>query len=163
MLLVRRSGAGASACQPQPHNDSWHGLPAALLNNGVGRRSRWSCRPSQATCRSRSFQIAEAYDFVEVTADIAAPDVRNPFTGATLAGSFGKSGATETNKVVVGLCDSTDGSVFRIRFMPSSPGDYRYSLVYRQGELENESPFIEQRRCKSRTFSPAPCGTTIGV
>ena len=29
-----------------------------------------------------------------------------------------------------------DGSVFRIRFMPSAPGDYTYSVVYRQGGFD---------------------------
>jgi hypothetical protein len=84
---------------------------------------------------SQSAVIVEAYDFVEVTAKIAAPDVGNPFTEATLQGSFSKAGATD-HKVVDGFCDSPDGSVFRIRFMPSSPGDYTYSITYRQGGFE---------------------------
>jgi len=79
----------------------------------------------------------EAYDFVEVTANVDGPDARNPFTDVTLHGSFGKSGGTE-QKEVDGFCDSTDGSMFRIRFMPSSPGDYAYSVVYRQGSFETK-------------------------
>lgn len=76
----------------------------------------------------------EAYDFVEATVSITAPDVRNPFTDATLTGSFGKSGAARTS--VTGFCDSADGSVFRIRFMPSFAGDYTYSLTYHQDGFE---------------------------
>src|SRR6266700_5442108 len=77
----------------------------------------------------------EAYDFVEVTANVAGPDVHNPFTDATLLGSFGKTGATERTNVE-GFCDSADGSIFRIRFMPSKPGEYSYSIAYRQGAFE---------------------------
>ena len=77
----------------------------------------------------------EAYDYVQITAEIAGPDARNPFTDATLRGTFGKAG--ETGRIEVdGFCDSADGSVFRIRFMPSSAGEYSYSLTYRQGSYE---------------------------
>jgi hypothetical protein len=47
-----------------------------------------------------------------------------------------KAGGTERSEVA-GFCDSADGSVFRIRFMPSSPGDYTYVLTYRQGSFES--------------------------
>ena len=83
---------------------------------------------------SQSAPRVEAYDFVEVAAVVAAPGTGNPFTGATLAGSFSKRGAAETLHVD-GFCDAPDGSVFRIRFMPSAPGDYTYSVVYRQGDF----------------------------
>ena len=63
------------------------------------------------------------------------PDAGNPFTGATVSGSFAKRGGGERVKVD-GFCDSADGSVFRIRFMPSAPGDYTYSVAYRQGGFE---------------------------
>jgi Domain of unknown function (DUF5060) len=76
----------------------------------------------------------QAYDFAEITVTVAAPDVRNPFIDATLHGSFGKSTGERT--AVEGFCDSPDGSVFRIRFMPSSSGDYSYSITYKQGDFE---------------------------
>src|SRR5271157_6013063 len=84
---------------------------------------------------SQSAPRVEAYDFVEIAAAIAAPGAGNPFTGASLTGSFSKRGATETVHVD-GFCDTPDGSVFRIRFMPSAPGDYTYSVAYRQGGFE---------------------------
>ena len=80
-------------------------------------------------------QGVEAYDFVEVTANVERPDAPNPFTDVTLRGTFGRAGGSERQEVA-GFCDSADGSVFRIRFMPSSPGDYSYSLTYRQGGFE---------------------------
>jgi len=84
---------------------------------------------------SPSASSVDPYDFVEVTANIAAPGAGNPFTDATLAGSFMKKGAADSLKVD-GFCDAADGSVFRIRFMPPAPGDYTYSVVYRQGGSE---------------------------
>jgi len=77
----------------------------------------------------------EGYDFLEVTATVTAPDARNPFVEATLNGSFAKTGGSGRTDVE-GFCDSADGSTFRIRFMPSSPGDYTYSIAYRQGAFE---------------------------
>ncbi len=84
---------------------------------------------------TQSSKDVEAYDFVEVTTGVERPDAPNPFTDATLRGSFGKADGTGHHDVE-GFCDSTDGSVFRIRFMPSSPGSYTYSLAYRQGSFE---------------------------
>ncbi len=84
---------------------------------------------------TQSAPRVEAYDFVEVTAAIAAPGAANPFTGATLSGWFARRGAADRVNVE-GFCDAADGSLFRIRFMPSSAGDYTYSVTYRQGGNE---------------------------
>ena len=58
-------------------------LPTAML--GV---------PSEVTF-SQSAASVEAYDFVEVTANVAGPDAPNPFTDVTVRGSFAKAGQTE--------------------------------------------------------------------
>jgi hypothetical protein len=84
---------------------------------------------------TQSAKELEAYDLVEITANVEKPDAQNPFTDATLSGTFSKADGTDKREVS-GFCDSDDGGVFRIRFMPSSPGDYAYSLVYRQGSFE---------------------------
>ena len=83
---------------------------------------------------SQSAPHVEPYDFIEVTATVTMPGADNPFTSASLTGSFSKRGAAESVRVD-GFCDAPDGSVFRIRFMPSAPGDYTYSAHYRQGDL----------------------------
>jgi hypothetical protein len=113
----------------------------------LGRTAwKWSCLTSLALSAtllaaprevsfSRAAGIVEACDFFEVTVNVAGADAGNPFTDATLRGSFGKAGAIERRNVE-GFCDSPDGSVFRIRFMPPSPGDYTYSVTYRQGDFE---------------------------
>ena len=84
---------------------------------------------------SQSAQTIEAYDFVEITLNVSSPDAQNPFLDVAVEGQFGKAGSSQQLKVS-GFCDSADGSVFRIRFMPSATGDYTYSLVYRQGSFE---------------------------
>jgi hypothetical protein len=84
---------------------------------------------------AQSAQTVEAYDYVEVTLNVASPDAKNPFTEAVVSGQFGKVG--ENRRLAVdGFCDSADGSVFRVRFMPWAPGDYSYSVTYRQGGFE---------------------------
>ena len=77
----------------------------------------------------------QAYDLFEVTVNVAQPDAGNPFTDVKVVGSFAKAGANGKWNVE-GFCDSPDGSVFRIRFMPSSPGDYTYSVTYQQGDFQ---------------------------
>jgi Protein of unknown function (DUF4038)/Domain of unknown function (DUF5060)/Putative collagen-binding domain of a collagenase len=81
----------------------------------------------------QSSKAVDTYDFVEVSATLSQPGAANCFTDATLTGSFGAS----TDVInVEGFCDAADGSVFRIRFMPSKPGHYSYTVLYRQGQFE---------------------------
>ncbi|MGO9274137.1 MAG: DUF4038 domain-containing protein [Terriglobia bacterium] len=87
---------------------------------------------------AQSADAVDAYDLVEITARVAAPDVSNPFTGAALAGWFERADRSH-RWPVEGFCDAEDGSVYRIRFMPPSPGEYRYSVVYKQGSFEKTS------------------------
>ena len=77
----------------------------------------------------------EAYDFVEVTLNVASPDAKDPFTDVTVQAEFGNTGESKRLNVD-GFCDSPDGTVFRVRFMPWAPGDYTYSVTYRQGSFE---------------------------
>jgi len=74
------------------------------------------------------------YQFVEVTLRVDKPDVSNPFTDVTVEGQFALPGAQPVS--VDGFCDSADGSLFRIRFMPTKAGDYDYSVTYRRGAHE---------------------------
>jgi hypothetical protein len=80
----------------------------------------------------------EPYDFVEVAANVSWPRVRNPFADATLGGWFESADGSKKWRVD-GFCDSEDGSIFRIRFMPPAPGDYRYSVEYREGSRSSRS------------------------
>ncbi|MEW6750107.1 MAG: DUF4038 domain-containing protein [Candidatus Latescibacterota bacterium] len=83
---------------------------------------------------SQSAAEVDAYDFVEVTAAVDHPEVANPFTDATVAGEFAREGGEPLR--VDGFCDSPDGRLFRIRFMPWQLGLHRYWVVYRRGAFE---------------------------
>jgi Domain of unknown function (DUF5060) len=76
---------------------------------------------------AQSVASLEAYDFVEVTVTVVNQDVRNPFTDVSLSGSFEKASSGDRRQVD-GFCDSPDGTIYRIRFMPPAPGDYKYVL-----------------------------------
>jgi hypothetical protein len=87
---------------------------------------------------SKPANAVEAYDFVEVAATVEHPDAANPFTGASLSGTFQTIDGARSWKVD-GFSDSNDGSVFRIRFMPQQPGDYTYNVTYTQGAYQRSS------------------------
>jgi hypothetical protein len=79
----------------------------------------------------------EAYDFAEVAIHVAAPDAHNPFTDVILSGTFtALTGGRKWN--VDGFCDSPDGTVYKIRFMPPLAGDYAYTVTYHQGTVEKQ-------------------------
>jgi hypothetical protein len=76
------------------------------------------------------------YDFVELRLDVTDSVVKNPFTEVSVTGTFGRPDATPA--AVEGFCDSADGRVFRIRFMPAKPGPYEYVVTYREGAFEQQ-------------------------
>ena len=98
---------------------------AVLLFGGAGL-------PPRSVWFSQSTKDLKAYDFVEITAQVSAPHASNPFTDAVIRGTFERV-ADGKRWQVEGFCDAEDGSVYRIRFMPPAPGDYVYSVEYRQG------------------------------
>jgi len=92
---------------------------------------------------SQSSSSLSTYRFVEITAKPEAPGVTNPFTDALFRGTFSPAdGGQPVN--VEGFCDAQDGSIFRIRFMPSKPGKYSYNVTLKIGTLmENSSGSFE--------------------
>jgi hypothetical protein len=96
--------------------------------------NRGAVPPSAASALSisKSEQSVEVYDFLELTATIESPQIQNPFTDAALRGRFELADGSRYWQVD-GFCDSEDGSVYRIRFMPPTAGDYRYLVEYRHG------------------------------
>ncbi len=93
--------------------------------------------PPTAITFKVSVKTVDCYDFIEVTLNVAWPPA-NPFTEAKVTGRFGPAGSKD-GLTVDGFCDSADGSVYRIRFMPERPGDYTYSVTFQQGELRESS------------------------
>ena len=78
---------------------------------------------------SQTTASVATYDFAEVTLRVKPPVAGNPFTDVAVTGSFSTiDGSQPVN--VDGFCDSPDGSLFRIRFMPSKPGNYAYTVKY---------------------------------
>lgn len=74
-----------------------------------------------------SATAVDVYDFVEVTINVTRPTAVNPFTDVVVAGEF--SCEDGEPRKVDGFCDAQDGSVFRIRLMPTKPGLHRYSVT----------------------------------
>jgi hypothetical protein len=83
-------------------------------------------------------QTVSAYDFVEIAVAVGMPRASNCFTDATLRGTF-QTVQGNRRWQVVGFCDSEDRGLFRIRFMPPVPGDYRYFLEYEQGAFRRSA------------------------
>jgi Protein of unknown function (DUF4038)/Domain of unknown function (DUF5060)/Putative collagen-binding domain of a collagenase len=84
---------------------------------------------------SQSSTTLDCYDYLELTINVVSPGTRNPFTDVTVSAHFSQVG--QGNDLVVdGFCDSPEGTIFRVRFMPSKPGDYAYSVTYRDGDFE---------------------------
>jgi hypothetical protein len=89
----------------------------------------------------QSAPSVECFDFVEVTVGLERPDAANPFTDVKVEGEFAREGGQAVR--VDGFCDAEDGSRFRVRFMPSQPGNYRYTVRLQQGQFsfKNEGRF----------------------
>jgi hypothetical protein len=106
----------------------------ALLGAILGQPCIGNASPRNVSF-ARPAETVEAYDFIEITANVSGADARNPFTDATLTGWFEAAGGNE-RWTVEGFCDAEDGTIYRIRFMPRLPGYYRYSVVYREGSFQ---------------------------
>jgi hypothetical protein len=83
---------------------------------------------------TQSAATVDAFDFVEVSLNVTQPDADNPFTDVTVAGEFAREGGEPVN--VDGFCDAADGSIYRIRFMPSAAGRHTFTVRFRQGPFE---------------------------
>jgi inosine-uridine nucleoside N-ribohydrolase len=71
----------------------------------------------------------QRYDYQEVTFRVVAPDARiNPFKAVRLNATF--SHEDGTSQTVEGFCDSQEGSVFRVRYMPVKTGRYTYEATF---------------------------------
>lgn len=114
-----------------------HGLFGFILGCALAL-----CGPdAHAAPKGVSFSLlmsrVDAYDYVEITANVDAPDAQNSFEDATLSGTFENAGGKRWT--VDGFCDSVDGRKFLLRFMPTQAGTYRYSVRYQQGQFRSVS------------------------
>jgi hypothetical protein len=90
--------------------------------------------PGEEVTFSQSSANCECFGYVEVTMNVLNLVTRNPFTKVSVSGQFRQLGQGNDFNVE-GFCDSLDGSIFRIRFMPSKPGDYTYLVTYQHGDF----------------------------
>jgi len=84
---------------------------------------------------SQSARQVALYDFMEVTLNVRQPTAATPFTDVEVKGSFTCPGQSEPVEVD-GFCGSTDGSVYRVRFMPRQVGRHAWKVTYRDGAGE---------------------------
>jgi hypothetical protein len=105
--------------------------------------------PPRSVSFSQSTQNLGAFDFVEVTAQVFGPHASNPFTDAAIRGTFEMAQGNQRWQVE-GFADAEDGSVYRVRFMPSVPGEYRYTVEYRQGWSKATSSGVFRVRSAGR-------------
>jgi hypothetical protein len=82
---------------------------------------------------AQSAPATGVFDFIEVTAAVRAPSAHNPFTDAALTGDFEPAGSAP-GAAIEGFCDSTNGSLYRIRFMPSKSGVYSFHVTLKDGQ-----------------------------
>src|SRR5215211_4950910 len=98
---------------------------------------------------SQSGKSVECYDTVEVVLRLDAPPAGNPFTDAECVGEL--QPPTGPPLRVYGFCDADDGSVFRIRFMPTQPGRYEFSASLQWGGMKTQQKgSFEARRGKRK-------------
>jgi hypothetical protein len=111
----------------------------ALLTLGAS----WQAAGAQNLKPILSKAQVEVFDFQEITLTIDKPNKGlNPFKQAQLTATF-TSGKGESN-TVEGFCDSQDGSVYKIRFMPAKAGIYQFGLKFIQnGKSQQASGTFE--------------------
>lgn len=69
----------------------------------------------------------EVFDFQEITMKVNPKSITNPFTDVVIQGEFTNG---DENITASGYCDSQDGSLYRLRFMPQRTGVYSYEIKF---------------------------------
>ena len=96
-----------------------------LASAGAGLRAAAADNGSTMKVTQSASKI-ETYDSLEITVSYQEPCPVNPFTDVSVSGIFELDDGGRT--AVDGFCDSPDGTVYRVRFMPVKPGDYAYTV-----------------------------------
>jgi hypothetical protein len=80
---------------------------------------------------SPSATSVEANDFLEIRIACDALPVNNPFTDVEVRGTFARENQAPVE--VAGFCDSADGTLFKLRFLPTQAGTYHYTISLSAG------------------------------
>jgi hypothetical protein len=108
-------------------------LIAALSNAGCNHTSRTPPAPEPRIEFQSTSETVDCYDFAEAALTLQRPVPGNPFRDVIVSGTFREAHAGDEIPVD-GFCDSTDGTVYRIRFMPTRPGFYTYVVTFQEGK-----------------------------
>lgn len=85
------------------------------------------------------------YGVAELVVKVSVPKVANPFMDGKLQARFE---CERSGYDVNGFCDSEDGTLWRVRFCPRVPGEYRYQLRYQ--DLGSEAEAAGEFTCEER-------------
>lgn len=76
----------------------------------------------------KSASIVEQYDYVEFTLHHDNTDIQNPFLDAMVSAVV--EGPQNRATKITGFCDSDDGSIYKLRYMPDQPGEYSVNIRF---------------------------------
>ena len=81
----------------------------------------------------------ETYDYQEITLKVPKPaKALNPFTDTKLTAMFVDEKGVSV--AVEGFCDAPDGTLYKVRYMPSLAGKYFYKIIFSQkGKVQQAS------------------------
>jgi len=102
---------------------------------GIGLVSSAQAAPGGVRFALSSGSVA-VFDYVEVTLHVDRPDAVNPFTDVKTSAEVTPPGGPPV--AVTGFCDAADGSIFRVRFLPSRAGEHSIAVTYEQGEFRSK-------------------------
>ena len=106
--------------------------PCQAADAGEVATSKETVKPVFYSARA-PIGTVECYDFIEATVRFSDALPRNPFMDLAITGEFTREGGKEIK--VAGFCDSADGSVYRVRFMPTEPGKYHWKISCDHGYI----------------------------
>jgi hypothetical protein len=109
-------------------------FPLSSCTPPRGSRGDAGSPPKLAVTFQPSAKKLDVYDFMEIAVQVRNQAKLNPFTQVAVTGRFQR--AEDKPVTVEGFCDAADGSLFKVRFMPSRAGRYKYAIHYRQPGLE---------------------------
>ena len=78
------------------------------------------------------------YEIVEISLSVTEPSAQNPFRDVSISAVFTTPSADQIQ--INGFCDSSDGTLFRLRFTPSQSGTYSYQITYQDPAGNEQFP-----------------------
>lgn len=73
----------------------------------------------------------DTFDIAEAALLVSHSTTTNPFAEVQVTATLTKPDGSTAR--VEGFCDTRDGSAYRVRFMPTEPGEHAYQVEYRRG------------------------------